>query len=152
MKKKILIIRNAREHIFKRLYDEIRTDYEIDCFIQPRAIDDFEIKYPDINFISIERDGIYNYLEEDNKKIAKKDYDKVFLLSGVHFFKDQYEFYSLLKNNNFLRKAYGFNIYGDYIYLGRKYNRLKYESEFFCNIFNFIEFMISKISFIKKLL
>lgn len=71
---RIIVLKTASDTVVDRLLDEIKNHRNIDCLIQPSNIERYKTKYPEINYINIQRERFEYLAEGILSEIEKKSY------------------------------------------------------------------------------
>lgn len=81
-RRRILILKTAKNEIVERCFEENKND-KIVCLIQSSVIGDFRKRYNNVEFIDIKRESFNELPEEIYEYFKRENFDKVLIpLSG----------------------------------------------------------------------
>lgn len=109
---KSIVLKTASDTVVDKLLDEIKSQQKIDCLIQPGSMERYKAKYPEINFINIQRERFENLAEDTLAEIEKGYYQNLYI---PHAGEGPYRFGNviLLAGHINHKKLYFYNEYGE---------------------------------------
>ena len=84
----VLVFKTAADSVMYQLFERIKKEENIICLIQSDALEIYQSRYPNIQFIDIEKEGFYNVTPNILEKVGNMKFDKIILVSSGARFHD----------------------------------------------------------------